>query len=135
MGSIVRLPDSWNTDDENPVRAVRELDRILGGTGKGAFILYGHKWWVIRYLTDGDKFRVNGVGQVVELRPWQRQIEVLAVGQHFGECCWHLRQGTVRAMVGKGIRPIHEGRTRDWIGFRDADGKPVSVESLLGSPS
>lgn len=124
MSSIVKLPDSWNTDDENPVRAARELFKVLGK--HSAFVLKRNLWFVIRYLNgDKDKFGVNSIGETRELYPWQRQVEILAWGRHFGECLWYLRNGHVRAMVGKGIRPVQEPGTREWIGFVDHNGKPL----------
>jgi len=125
MGSIVKLPDSWNTDDENPVRASRELHRLLGP--HAALILKRQMWFVIRFLDgDKDKYGYNSIGELRELYPWQRKVEILSAGRHFGEAMWYLRNGQARAM-GHGWRPVQDS-SGEWIGFTDSDGKPIPLE-------
>jgi hypothetical protein len=128
MGSIVRLPESWNTDDENPVRASRELLRILGP--HSALILKRKTWFAVRFLEgDKDKMGVNSIGELRELYPWQRKVEILAAGRHFGECLWYLRNGQAKA-IGFGWRPVQDPATREWIGFTDHQGKPITADAL-----
>jgi hypothetical protein len=127
MGSIVRLPESWNTDDENPVRAARELHRLLGP--HAALVLIRQTWFVVRFLQgDKDKFGINSIGERRELYPWQREVEILSAGRHFGEALYYLRTGRAKA-IGYGWRPLRD-QSGDWVGFTDDQGKPIDAGEL-----
>lgn len=123
------LPKSWSTGDGHAT-AGKDLMRLAGPDS--ALILYGSRWWVVRYLDPSDKYRVNLFGQRREQQPWRRKLEIIGGGgRSLDEALFNLRGGQCRAMVGSGIRPVCDERG-EWSGFVLADGTRVDQLPLVG---